>query len=127
MLNNVHVYIQHFRYISMSNTNNQENEDQIPKESGPQGKTGKAISEQNAVEGMRKEVAVENYSLVADIGQILKDMDFPADKNKIIEYVRQNSTDNQNKDKILSELGKLEEKSYQNVSDITKGAGLVYQ
>jgi len=111
----------------MNNTNNQERENQIPTESGPQGKTGKAISEQNAVEGMRKEVAVEDYSLVADIGQILKDMDFPADKNKIIEYVRQKSNDNKNKDKILFALGKLEEKSYQNVSDITKSAGLVYQ
>ena len=32
----------------------------------------------------KEKVNVESYSKVAEIGQILKDMDFPADKNKII-------------------------------------------
>lgn len=123
---NVHTYIEHFCYNIMNNTNSQEKTNQIPTESGPQGKTGKCISEQNAIEGMRKEVAVEDYSLVADIGQILKDLDFPAEKTKIIEFVKQKSGYSKNKDKILLELDKLEEKSYKNVSDVTMSAGLVY-
>ena len=110
----------------MEESNKRENIDQIPKENDTQGQTGKVISEQNAVEGQRKEVSVESYSKVANIGQILKDMDFPAEKSKIIEFVRQRSSDDQNKGEILSALEKLEERSYKNVSDITMAAGLVY-
>lgn len=110
----------------MEESNKRENIDQIPKENDTQGQTGKVISEQNAVAGQRKEVSVESYSKVANIGQILKDMDFPAEKSKIIEFVRQKSSDDQNKGEILSALEKLEERSYKNVSDITMAAGLVY-
>jgi Protein of unknown function (DUF2795) len=110
----------------MEESNRQGKMDQIPKEDDTQGKTGKVISEQNAVEGMRKEVVVESYSLVADIGQILKDMNFPAGKNEIIEFVKRNSTNNQNKDKILSALNKLEEKSYKSVAEVTMSAGVVH-
>ncbi len=110
----------------MEQSNRKDNMDQIPTEDDSQGKTGKAISEQNAVEGMRKEVVVKSYSLVADIGQLLKDMDFPTEKGKIIEFIKQRSDNNQNIDKILSALDKLEEKSYRNVSEVTTSAGLVY-
>jgi hypothetical protein len=110
----------------MEDSNRQGKMDQIPKEDDTEGKTGKVISEQNAVEGMRKEVVVKSYSLVADIGQLLKDVDFPAEKNKIIEFVKQRSTNNQNKDEILSALNKLEERSYKTVSEVTTAAGLVH-
>jgi uncharacterized protein DUF2795 len=109
-----------------STTNNRKNNEQIPKEDDTRGKTGQVISEQSGVEGQRKEVNVESYSKVAALGQILKDMEFPADKNKIIEYVKQ-SSNVQNKDDILSTLQqKLEEREYKNVSDVTTAAGLVY-
>ena len=110
----------------MEDPNRQGKMDQIPKEDDSEGKTGKVISEQNAVEGMRKEVVVKSYSLVADIGQLLKDMDFPAEKNKIIEFVKQRLTNNQNKDEIFSALNKLEERSYKSVSEVTTAAGLVH-
>jgi hypothetical protein len=109
-----------------STTNKRKNNEQIPKEDDTRGKTGQVISEQSGVEGQRKEVNVESYSKVAALGQILKDMEFPADKNKIIEYVKQ-SSNVQNKEEILSTLQqKLEEREYKNVSDITTAAGLVY-
>jgi hypothetical protein len=109
-----------------SKTNKRENIEQIPKEDDTRGKTGQVISEQSGVEGQRKEVNVESYSKVAALGQILKDMEFPADKNKIIEYVKQ-SSNVQNKEEILSTLQqKLEEREYKNVSDVTTAAGLVY-
>ncbi len=102
-------------------------EDQIPKENDSQGSTGKVVSEQNAVEGQRKEVNVESYSKVANIGQILKDMDFPTQKSKIIEFIKQrSSSNNQNREEILSALNKLEDRVYKNVSDVTMAAGLVY-
>jgi hypothetical protein len=102
-----------------------ENIEQIPKEDDPQGKTGKIISEQSGVEGQRKEVNVESYSEVATVGQILKDIEFPTNKNKIIEYIKQQSNV-QNKEEILAKLQKLEEREYKNVSDVTTAAGLVY-
>ena len=102
-----------------------ENNEQIPKEDDTRGKTGQVISEQSGVEGQRKEVNVESYSKVAALGQILKDMEFPADKNKVIEYVKQ-SSNAQNKEEILAALQKLEEREYKNVSDVTTAAGLVY-
>jgi hypothetical protein len=109
-----------------STTNKRKNNEQIPKEDDTRGKTGQVISEQSGVEGQRKEVNVESYSKVAALGQILKDMEFPADKNKIIEYVKQ-SSNVQNKEEILSTLQqKLEEREYKNVSDVTTAAGLVY-
>jgi hypothetical protein len=109
-----------------SKTNKRENIEQIPKEDDTRGKTGQVISEQSGIEGQRKEVNVESYSKVAALGQILKDMEFPADKNKVIEYVKQ-SSNVQNKEEILSALQqKLEEREYKNVSDITTAAGLVH-
>jgi uncharacterized protein YwgA len=80
------------------------------------------VSEEAGVEGQRKEVNVESYSKVASLGQILKDLDFPANKDKIIQFVQQRNSDNE----LLSQLRKIEDIQYQNVSDVTKAAGLVY-
>ncbi len=118
------LYIE-LRILPYMEGSNKINKDQIPQDDDTQGQTGKVISEQNAIEGQRKEVNVESYSKVADIGQILKDMDFPAEKSKIIEFVSQRLGNNQNNE-ILSALNKLEDKTFQNVSDVTKSAGLVY-
>lgn len=96
--------------------------DQIPKED-VSGEIEKVISEQGGVEGQRKEVNVESYSKTASMGQILKDLEFPTSKNKIIKFVQKQSP---NDDDLLSRLGKIEDKEYQNVSDVTKAAGLVY-
>ena len=91
--------------------------------------TQKMVSEQGGVEGQRKEVNVEDYTKAGSIGQILKDMEFPADKNKILQYVQQRqsaSADNHENKDILSKLQNMEDKQYQNVSEVTKAAGLVY-
>jgi hypothetical protein len=112
-------------------TSKRENPDQIPREDDSQGKTGRVVSEQAGVQGQRKEVNVESYSKVAAIGQILKDMDFPADKNKIISFAREQRTaaDNkniENRDDILSALQNLEDREYKNVSDVTSALGMVH-
>jgi Protein of unknown function (DUF2795) len=112
-------------------TSKRENPDQIPQDDDTRGKTGKVVSEQAAVEGQKKQVNVESYSKVAALGQILKDMDFPADKNKIIAFARQQTSgvDNsivENKEDIVSALQKLEEREYKNVSDVTTTLGFVY-
>lgn len=115
-----------------SRTSKRENPDQIPQDDDTQGKTGRAVSEQAGVQGQRKEVNVESYSKVAAIGQILKDMDFPADKNRIISFARQQQSsraDNkniENREDILSALQNLREREYKNVSDVTTALGMVY-
>jgi hypothetical protein len=95
---------------------------QIPKKD-VSGEVEKVISEQGGIEGQRKEVNVESYSKTASLGQILKDLDFPASKDKIMQFVQQkNPTDGD----LLSSLKKIEDRKYQNVSDVAKAAGLVY-
>src|ERR687887_1215187 len=104
---------------------------QIPKGEDVPAEVQKVVSEQAGVEGQRKEVNVESYSKVAALGQILKDMDFPADKDKIIAFARQQTleVDNktaENKEDILLALQNLEERKYKNVSDISTALGFVY-
>jgi Protein of unknown function (DUF2795) len=109
--------------MDSTNSNNAKRGDpeQIPKED-VSGEIEKVISEQGGVEGQRKEVNVESYSKTASLGQILKDLDFPANKDKIIQFVQQKNPDAS----VLPSLRKIEDKQYQNVSDVTKAAGLVY-
>jgi hypothetical protein len=84
------------------------------------------VSEQGGVEGQRKEVNVEDYPKVAALGQLLKDIDFPADKQKIIQYVQQRSGNNTDGKELLSTLLNIEDKQYNNVAEVTKAAGIVY-
>jgi hypothetical protein len=97
------------------------NPEQIPGEENL-GETQKVISEQGGIPGERKEVNVESYGKVASLGQILKDLEFPANKGKIIKFVKANVTD---KD-IMDKLEKLEDKEYNNVAEITHETDLVY-
>jgi hypothetical protein len=96
---------------------------QIPKED-ISGGVEKVISEQGGIEGQRKEVNVESYSKTASLGLILKDLDFPANKDKILRFVQQKNPTNESD--LLSSIQKIENRQYQNVSDVTKAVGLVY-
>jgi hypothetical protein len=102
----------YFEHISIMSDKNQEFQ--------------KNVSEQGGVEGQRKEVNVEDYPKAAALGQILKDVDFPADKQKIIQHVQQRSGDNTESQNVLSTLQKIEDKQYKNVAEVTKAAGVVY-
>jgi hypothetical protein len=95
---------------------------QIPKGEDVPAEVQKVVSEEGGVEGQRKEVNVESYSKAAALGQILKDLDFPANKESIIQFVQSKSPNSD----ILSSLRLIGDKQYQNVSDVTKAAGLVY-
>jgi hypothetical protein len=98
-----------------------ENPEQIPGEENL-GETQKVISEQGGIPGERKEVNVESYGKVASLGQILKDIDFPTNKYKIIKFIKSYVTD---KD-ILNKLEKIKDKEYKNVAEITHETDLVY-
>jgi len=118
--------------MSSNSNSRRENTEQIPKEEKI-GEVQKAVSEQGGVEGQRKEVNVGDYVKAAALGQLLKDLKFPADRNKIIQFVQiQQPPMNISKEKkedILYMLQKnIEEgKQYQNVSEVTRAAGIVQQ
>jgi Protein of unknown function (DUF2795) len=118
--------------IFQMSSSKRENREQIPKEDDI-GEVQKAVSEQGGVEGQRKEVNVGDYAKTAALGQLLKDLDFPADKNNIIEFVQQSQQPSnitiENKQEILSLLQEnlKEGNQYQNVSEVTRAAGIVQQ
>jgi hypothetical protein len=108
-----------------------ENIEQIPKEDNL-GEVQKAVSEQGGVEGQRKQVNVGDYANAAALGRLLKDLEFPTDKYKIIQYVQLKEPINISKEKKENLINTLQEnleerKQYQNVSDVTTAAGLVQQ
>ena len=100
-----------------------ENPEQIPS-SHNEGQTKAMVSEQARIEGERKEVDVKDYPKAAAIAQVLKDLQFPADKRKLIEYAERSRPQS---GEILSDLQKIEERQYENVSDVVKATGLVKQ
>jgi hypothetical protein len=100
-----------------------DNPEQIPS-SQNEGELRGRISEQGGIQGERKEVDVKDYPKAAAIAQVLKDMEFPANKKEIVDKVEMSSPQDK---EILSEIQKIEDRQYQNVSDVTKAAGLVRQ
>lgn len=85
--------------------------------------TLEAIKEQGHIPGEKREKTVTDFPKAAAIGQILKDLDFPADKKRIVQFLEQSTSPE--KSEILPLVRKIEEKQYQNVSDVTEAAGLV--
>jgi hypothetical protein len=117
--------------MSSNNASKRENIEQIPKEDNL-GEVQKAVSEQGGVEGQRKEVNVGDYIKTAAVGQLLKGLEFPADKNKIVQFVQQqqerptNISEERKQDLLNTLQEKLEEgKQYQNVSQVTTATELV--
>src|ERR671922_927488 len=104
------------RHILMFMSSDRESPEQIPGKENIE-ETKAMVSEQGGVAGERKAVDVKDYPKAAAIGQILKDLDFPADKHKIVEYAQRARPQSE---EILSDLQKIEDRQYQNVSDVTK-------
>ncbi len=98
-----------------------ENPEQIPS-SHNEGQIEAQVSQQARVEGERKEVDVKDYPKTAAIAQILKDLEFPANKKQIIDCVERARPQSE---EILSDIQKIEDKRYESVSDVTKATGLV--
>jgi methionine salvage enolase-phosphatase E1 len=71
---------------------------------------------------VKKKEVQGDYGQLASLGQILKDIEFPANKNQIVEFVKFHNAD-QN---ILQQLQNIEEKEYQNSAEVTAAAWLKY-
>ena len=88
--------------------------------------TQNVMEVQNHIAGQRRQQTVTDLPTAAAVGQALKDMRFPADKRRIQLFVQQQqSGNNPDYQKIVYLLDKIEDRQYQNVSDITKAAGIV--
>ncbi len=78
-------------------------------------------NEQNNIPGQQKDVNVKDYPSAIELANVLKDVDYPADKNTIINFVKSNNTDNN----IVNLLEKVDDKMYNNSSEVVSATGLV--
>jgi len=77
-------------------------------------------NKQEFVEGQRKEIDVKDYAEVQSLGQILKDLKFPATKNQIVTFVERHNSNNE----LISKLKDIQEKEYVNVFEVAKASGI---
>ena len=99
-----------------------ENRDQIPTERNKE-QTEDTAQRQDEVAGEAREKTVKDFPKAAALGQALKEMRFPADKNSIVRHIEQST--NQEAREILPFVQGLEDRSYNNVSEIAEAAKLV--
>lgn len=98
--------------------------EQIPTEYNEE-QTLRAVRKQSQIPGERKEKTINDFPKAAAVGQILKDLDFPADKQTIVNFVEKLNTPDSKE--ILPVIQKLDndKKQYENVSEVAKAARLV--
>jgi hypothetical protein len=99
-----------------------ERPEQIPTEYNEE-QTLRAVRKQSQIPGERKEKTINDFPKAAAIGRILKDLDFPAGKQTIVTFVEKLNTPQSRE--ILPLIEKLDEKRYENVSEIASAIGLV--
>ena len=106
----------------MSSSENRD--DQIPSRKNEE-ETQRFAEKQNQVAGERREKDITDFPRAAAIGQALIGLQFPADKNKIIQHVQQQSQTNPDCEKVIPVLEKIKDKQYSNAADVTQAAGLI--
>ncbi len=80
------------------------------------------IEEQNNVIGQQKEVNVKDYPYTTELANLLKDIEYPANKNKILNFIKSvGNTDNT----IMEILERIEDKQYNNSAEVINSTGLV--
>jgi hypothetical protein len=102
---------------------NEEKQEQIPSRQNEED-IQIATEEQNRNGGQRREQTVTDLPRATSVGQALKDLRFPVDKNRILQFVQEQSNTNPGSQEMMPLLDKIEDRQYQNVSDITNAAGL---
>jgi hypothetical protein len=99
-----------------------ENKEQIPTEYNEE-QTQRTLRKQDNVQGEQRDRTVSDFPQAAALGQVLKDLKFPADKSAIIRFAEQSNRPEGRE--IMPVLQKLDERQYQNVSEIAEAARLV--
>ena len=116
---------------SSSSTNKEENQSssnkdkqQVPTEYN-QEQTLRTVRKQDKVPGQSRSKTINDFPYAAAIGRTLKSLEFPANKDKILQYLQQKQSTNPESNEVLSILQQIEEREYSNVADIAKATGLV--
>ncbi len=81
-----------------------------------------AINKQNNIPGQQKEVNVKDYPYASELANLLKDIEYPSDKNKIINFIKSFGNTDEN---ILELLEKIQDKEYNNSAEVINATGLV--
>lgn len=102
-----------------------DNPEQIPTEYNEE-QTLRAVRKQSQIPGERKEKTINDFPKAAAVGQILKDLDFPADKQTIVNFVEKlNTPDSKEILPVIQKLDNDNKKQYGNVSEVAKATRLV--
>ena len=99
-----------------------EKREQIPTESNAE-ETQRTLRRQDRVEGEQRDKTVSDFPQAAALGQLLKDLDFPAGRGKIVRFLEQSSRPERNE--VLPVIQRIEGRLYQNVSEVAEAARLV--
>jgi hypothetical protein len=99
-----------------------EKREQIPTEYNAE-ETQRALRRQDRIEGEQRDKTVSDFPQAAALAQLLKDLDFPADRGTIVRFLEQSSRPERNE--VLPVVQKIEERRYQNVSEVAEAARLV--
>ena len=99
-----------------------EKREQIPTEYNAE-QTLRALRKQDRVEGEQRDKTVSDFPQAAALGQVLKGLDFPADRSKIVRFVEQSNRPERSE--VLPVVQKIEERQYHNVSEVAEAARLV--
>jgi hypothetical protein len=83
------------------------------------------VTRQDMLHGQKRTKIVSDFRYATVIAQLLKDFDFPAHKNTIIQYILDQESESINSREVLSLLQQIQEKYYKNVSDIMQSLDLV--
>ena len=70
------------------------------------------INEQNNIPGQQKEVNVKDYPYASELSNLLKDIEYPTGKNKIINFIKSIGNTYQNIMKLIEKIE--EDKRYNN-------------
>lgn len=99
-----------------------ESREQIPTEYNEE-QTQRTLRRQDRVQGEQRDKTVSDFPQAAAVGQVLKEMNFPADKGAIVRFIEQSNRPESKE--VLPFVQKIDERQYQNVSEVAKAARLV--
>ena len=109
---------------SSSLSSNNKDKQQVPTEYN-QEQTLRTVRKQDKVPGQSRSKTINDFPYAAAIGRTLKSLEFPAHKDKVLQYLQQKQSTNPESNEVLSILQQIEEREYSNVADITKATGLI--
>jgi hypothetical protein len=99
-----------------------EKREQIPTEYNAE-ETQRVLRRQDRVEGEQRDKTISDFPQAAALAQVLKDLNFPAGREAIVRFLEQSNRPERNE--VLPVIRKIEERQYQNVSEVAEAARLV--